>query len=236
MKIYKGLSELNIKNPVVTIGSFDGVHLGHQQVIKALKKYAQETNTETAIITFDPHPREVLYPLEKAPGILTTLEEKIDLLTSYEIDNLIILEFTPELAASSYEEFVKLILVDKLHISGLVIGYDHRFGKNREGDFSALNLLGQKYNFSIVQQKVYTTNEINVSSTKIRTGLETGDIEYVNGLLDYKYFFSGIVAHGDKIGREIGFPTANIQLNDERKMLPAPGVYAVEVKLDNILY
>lgn len=236
MQLHYGIEDLHIVNPVVTIGSFDGVHKGHVQVIESMKKVAGRLKGETVIISFEPHPREVLYPMEKRPGILTTLEEKKEILEALVVDHLVVLPFTRALAELEYADFVRDILVDKMGIKGLVIGYDHRFGKNREGTFDKLKELSAKYHFYLEQEEVYEENQINISSTKIRNALQVGDIDRVNEFLGYAYTLSGKVVSGDKIGRTMGFPTANIELNDERKLLPAPGVYAVKVFVDRKVY
>ena len=236
MQVHYGITDIHIVNPVVTMGSFDGVHKGHVQVIENLKRVAAKLGGESVIISFEPHPREVLYPLEKRPGILTTLGEKIWILQAHGVDHLVILPFTEELANLSYSDFVKHILVDKLGIKGLVVGYDHRFGKNREGSFEVLRTIAEQYHFYLEQEEAYEENKINISSTKIRTALELGNIALVREFLGYDYPISGQVVHGDKIGREIGFPTANLQLEDERKLLPAAGVYAVRVLVDEVSY
>lgn len=236
MQVHYGLENIRIEKPVVTIGSFDGVHKGHVQVIEGLRRCARKLQGESVIISFDPHPREVLYPLEKRPGILTTLDEKIKILSEYGIQHLIVLKFTEELANLTYDDFVKHILVDKIGIAGLVVGYDHRFGKDREGDFEALKILAGKYHFHIEQEEVCVTREVNISSTKIRTALELGDVGLVKALLGYDYPISGIVVHGDKIGRQMGFPTANINVSNHRKLLPAAGVYAAHVYIDGETY
>lgn len=236
MQIHYGPENIQIVNPVVTLGSFDGVHMGHVQVIEGLKRCAAKLGGESVIISFDPHPREVLYPLEKRPGILTTLDEKTDILASKGIDHLIILKFTEVLAGLSYNDFVKHLLVDKLNIKGLIVGYDHRFGKDREGNFDALKVLAEKYHFYLEQEAVYEANQVNISSTKIRTALELGDVVLVKEYLGYNYPISGKVIHGDKIGREIGFPTANLKVSDDRKLLPAAGVYGVEVRIGSEKY
>lgn len=236
MQVHYGIDHINIANPIVTIGSFDGVHKGHVQVIESLKRVAQHLGGETVIISFEPHPREVLYPREKRPGILTTLEEKIEILTSHGVEHLIILQFTQSLAELNYSDFVRHVLVDKVGIKGLVVGYDHRFGKNREGTFDKLKELSERYHFYLEQEEVYEENNINISSTKIRNALEIGDVSRVNEFLGYKYPISGIVVAGDKIGRSMGFPTANIQLKDERKLLPASGVYTVKVLVEGQEY
>lgn len=236
MQIHYGIEDLHIVHPVVTIGSFDGVHKGHVQVIDSLKRVAREFGGETVIISFEPHPREVLYPLEKRPGILTTLEEKVKRLECYGIDHLIVLPFTRSLAELDYQEFVRNLLIDRIGIQGLVVGYDHRFGKNREGTFEKLKELAAEYHFYLEQEEAYEENQINISSTKIRNALQIGDIQRVNEFLGYTYSISGKVVPGDKIGRSMGFPTANIQLEDERKLLPASGVYAVKVFIEQQEY
>lgn len=166
MEVHYGVEGINIKNPVVTIGSFDGVHLGHACVIQHLKEKAANIGGESAIISFEPHPREVLYPLEKKPGILTTLEEKVAILEQYGVDHLIILKFTVEFSQQPYQDFVKNILVDKLHIKGLVVGYDHRFGKDRAGNFESLQELSMKYGFFLEREVVFEENDVNVSSRR----------------------------------------------------------------------
>lgn len=236
MQVHYGIEDLHIVNPVVTIGSFDGVHKGHVQVIESMKRVAHHLQGDTVIISFEPHPREVLYPMEKRLGILTTLEEKEKILETLGVDHLVILPFTRALAELEYVDFVRNILVDKIGIKGLVIGYDHRFGKNREGTFDKLKNLSAKYYFYLEQEEVYEENQINISSTKIRNALEVGDIVRVNEFLGYTYTLSGKVVTGDKIGRTMDFPTANIQLNDERKLLPASGVYAVTVLVNGQVY
>lgn len=236
MHIHYGPDNLHIESPVVTMGSFDGVHKGHVKVIEGLKACARKWQGESVIITFDPHPREVLYPNEKRPGILTTLAEKAEILAAYGVRHLIVIPFNRELAALSYDDFVRYILVEKIGMKGLVVGYDHRFGKNREGNFDVLKGLAETCHFHIEQEDVLTANEVNISSTKIRTALELGDIALVNDFLGYAYPISGEVVHGDKIGRTIGFPTANLNVDDERKLLPAAGVYAVKVFLQGKEY
>ena len=236
MQIHYGTENLQIVNPVVTIGSFDGVHKGHVQVIESLKRVARNLKGETVIISFEPHPREVLYPMEKRPGILTTLEEKAAILATYGVEHLVVLQFTRSLAELEYADFVRHILVDKIGLKGLVVGYDHRFGKNREGTFEKLKELADRYHFYLEQEEVYEENQINISSTKIRNALQIGDIDRVNEFLGYTYSVSGKVVTGDKIGRSMGFPTANIRLNDDRKLLPAAGVYAVKVKVEGQEY
>ena len=236
MLIHYGTENLQIVNPVVTIGSFDGVHKGHVQVIESLKRVARNLKGETVIISFEPHPREVLYPMEKRPGILTTLEEKAAILATYGVEHLVVLQFTRSLAELEYADFVRHILVDKIGLKGLVVGYDHRFGKNREGTFEKLKELADRYHFYLEQEEVYEENQINISSTKIRNALQIGDIDRVNEFLGYTYSVSGKVVAGDKIGRSMGFPTANIQVDEPFKIIPGIGVYAVRVYLNGLRY
>ena len=174
MKVHYGVENIEIKCPIVTIGSFDGVHLGHACVIQHLKEKASSIDGESAIISFEPHPREVLYPREQKIGILTTLEEKITILEKYGVDHLIILKFTLEFAQQSYNDFVKKILIDKLKIKGLVVGYDHRFGKDRAGNFENLQELANEYGFFLEKEVVFEEDNVNVSSTKIRNALAVG--------------------------------------------------------------
>lgn len=236
MQIHYVTEGLHINNPVVTIGSFDGVHKGHVQVIESLKRVAGRLNGETVIISFEPHPREVLYPMEKSPGILTTLEEKSEILSSIGVGHMVILPFTRSLAELDYKDFVRNVLIDRVGMKGLVVGYDHRFGKNREGTFEKLQELSKKYWFYLEQEEAYEENRINISSTKIRNALQVGDIAQVNDFLGYPYTLYGSVVTGDRIGQSMGFPTANIRLQDNRKLLPAEGVYAVEVRINGETY
>ncbi len=236
MQVHYDTEHLQWVNPVVTIGSFDGVHKGHVQVIASLQRVARQLHGETVIISFEPHPREVLYPQEKPPGILTTLDEKVKILERLGVDHLLVLSFTKELAELEYDRFVHDVLVEQIGIKGLVVGYDHRFGKNRTGTFESLKALSAQYHFFLEQEEVYEENQINISSTKIRNALQAGDINRVNDFLGYTYSMTGKVIAGDKIGRQLGFPTANLQLDDDRKLLPAPGVYAVQVWVEGVRY
>ena len=231
MKVHHGVEDTDIQNPVVTIGSFDGVHLGHLRVIRHLQRKAAAIGGQSVIISFEPHPREVLYPREKKPGLLTTLDEKIDRLSRLGVDHLIILPFTLDFARLSYADFVVGILVRRLGVRGLVVGYDHHLGHDRQGNFDHLQALGQQHHFFVEQESAFEENHVNVSSTKIRNALATGDIALVNRFLGYNYSLTGTVVPGQRLGHHIGFPTANIDLPDPSKLLPAIGVYAVRVHL-----
>lgn len=229
MKIYQDISNFHVENPVVTTGSFDGVHLGHLKIIHRLKEIAFQTNGESVVFTFSPHPRLILFPGEGNLRLLTTLEEKIDLLEKTGVEHLIIYPFTREFSQLSYIEFVRDVLVHELRTKTLVVGYDHKFGKNREGNFKVLQDLSSAYHFSVEKLDVLLMDDINVSSTKIRHALQTGNIEKANQYLGYSFRLHGTVIEGQKLGRRIQFPTANIQSSDPNKIIPAFGVYAVFV-------
>ncbi|MEK7718955.1 MAG: bifunctional riboflavin kinase/FAD synthetase [Bacteroidota bacterium] len=231
MQIHYGLDNFEAKRPVVTIGTFDGVHLGHREVIAELKRIAQETGGESVIFTFFPHPRMVVTPNEDTIRLLTTQEEKCILLEELLLDHLVIYPFTREFASLSYTEFVKNILVDQMHICKLVTGYDHKFGHDRQGDFQALKILGELHGFEVEQLDPLLVENVAVSSTKIRQALETGDIQKASHYLGYPYLLKGKVVEGRRLGRKIGFPTANILPDDQHKLIPTGGVYAVLVNV-----
>ncbi len=236
VKIHTDINEFDAINPVVTIGTFDGVHLGHKKVISRLKGFAREHNGESVIFTFYPHPRLVTRPEESNLRLLTTLEEKTELFSRSGIDHLIVFPFTKEFSQLTYAEFVKQILVDKVKTHCLVVGYDHRFGKNREGSFEYLQSCADKYGFLIEKLDALLIDEANVSSTRIRNALQQGQIEKANRYLGYRYTLHGTVVEGQRVGRKMGFPTANIEASDPHKLIPGYGVYAVEVNLSGIIY
>ncbi|MCK9638735.1 MAG: bifunctional riboflavin kinase/FAD synthetase [Prolixibacteraceae bacterium] len=236
MQIHYGLDNFEAKRPVVTIGTFDGVHLGHREVIAELKRIARETNGESVVFTFFPHPRMVVTPDEDTIRLLTTQEEKCMLLEELKLDRLVIYPFTREFASLTYSEFVKNILVDQMHICKLVTGYDHKFGHDRQGDFHALQILGDQYGFEVEQLNPMLVENVAVSSTKIRQALESGDIKKVSHYLGYPYLLKGKVVEGRRLGREIGFPTANILPDDQHKLIPTDGVYAVLVEVGGTQY
>ena len=233
MKIHRDLISFQAKNPVLTIGTFDGVHLGHRKIITRLHDIASGMNGESVIFTFDPHPRKVVAPNESSLRILTTLDEKIELFEQSGIDHLIIYPFTPEFAQLSYQQFVEEILVGQIHTKYLVVGYDHKFGKNRQGDFEFLKNCADRLDFQIEKLDVLLMNESGVSSTKIREALQKGDIETANAFLGYPFTLHGTVVQGQQLGRKIQFPTANVEASDPDKIIPGFGVYAVKVKVQN---
>ena len=226
----------NIKNPVVTIGSFDGVHLGHQTIINNLKKSAKKIDGETVLITFFPHPRIVLFPEHSGLKLINTQEEKIKLLEQFGIDNLIIFTFTKQFSKISSIDFIRHTLVSRINAKKLIIGYDHHFGKNREGDFEHLFELGRYYNFEVEEIQAKDIEDISISSTKIRQALKNFDIKTANKYLNYDYPLSGKVVIGKQLGRSIGFPTANIEVKDPYKLIPPNGVYVVKVEIQEKYY
>lgn len=231
MKIYTDLNQFRVQRPVVTIGTFDGIHRGHQKVIARLNDFARHHNGESVIFTFHTHPRLVTSPEETSLRLLTTLEEKTVLLERAGIDHLIVYPFSREFANLTYHEFVKKILVEQLRTHCLVVGYDHKFGKNREGGFDYLQKCAEKYNFHIEKLDALLVEDDSVSSTKIRNALEWGDIEKANQFLGYPFTLHGTVVTGKQLGRKLGFPTANIESSNKYKIIPGYGVYAVKVKL-----
>ncbi len=236
MKLYTDLSQFKARKPVVTIGTFDGVHLGHQKVILRLQEFAKQHMGETVIFTFHTHPRLVTSPNEGNLRLLTTLKEKIDLFEKYGIDHLIVYTFDKEFSELSYNEFVEKILVDIIGTHCLVVGYDHKFGKNREGGFDYLQKCAEKFNFEIEKLDALLVKEESVSSTKIRDALQNGKIEIANHYLGYLFTLHGVVVEGKQLGRKLGFPTANIEASDKYKIIPGYGVYAVKVELGSHIY
>ncbi|MCB0409710.1 MAG: bifunctional riboflavin kinase/FAD synthetase [Flavobacteriales bacterium] len=234
MKIYHNISEFSgVNKSVVTTGTFDGVHLGHQVILNRLKEIAEKKGGETVILTFFPHPRMVLYPEQNDLRLINTIEERIELLKNTGIDHLIIHPFSKEFSRLSSIDFVRDILVNQLHTHKLVIGYDHHFGRNREGTFEHLQEYGPLYGFNVEEIPAQEIQQINISSTKIRNSLMDGEINAANQFLGYHYFLQGTVIPGNQIGRKIGFPTANIKVNEWYKLIPAKGVYAVKINIDN---
>lgn len=233
MKVYRSIEEFKkLPNAIVTQGTFDGVHLGHRKILRNLCQLAQKVGGETVLLTFYPHPRLVLQPDDNRLKLLETIEEKSAHLESLGIDHLLILPFTKEFSRMSAEEFVRDILVEGIGTQLMVVGYDHRFGKNREGSFPELSRLAHEYGFEVMEIAAEDIDEVTISSTKIREALLNGDLNTANAFLGYPYVVKGTVIHGHKQGRNLGFPTANIQVDDPYKLIPCDGVYAVEVELN----
>jgi riboflavin kinase/FMN adenylyltransferase len=218
-----------IHHPVITIGTFDGVHIGHQKIIKQLKEEAEKVNGESVLFTFYPHPRMVLYPESHGIKLIQTQEEKLAKLQKMGLKNCIVFPFTFEFSRMTALEFVRDFLVNKLHVKKLVIGYDHQFGKNREGSIQFLKDICDTYDFEVIEIPAQDIDEVNVSSTKIRDAILEGNIEKANDYLGDRFEITGTVVKGNQLGRTIGYPTANIVLNSDLKLIPGNGVYAVRV-------
>jgi riboflavin kinase/FMN adenylyltransferase len=225
----------NEKKSVVTIGTFDGVHIGHQSILKKLISYSELENCYSTVLTFFPHPRMVLQN-DDSLKLLNTIEEKKGLLSKIGIDNLIVHPFDTEFSRLTAEEFVKEILVEKLNVQKIIIGHDHRFGRNRSANIEDLILFGEKYDFEVEQISAQEIDEISVSSTKIRKALNNGDVLLANQFLGCPYFLTGKVVKGNQIGRTINFPTANIEISETYKLIPKNGVYIVSSKIEGESY
>lgn len=238
MKVHYGLDKLpSIKRPVVTSGTFDGVHLGHQTIIARLKEIAMECDGETVVITFWPHPRYVLsQKTSQELKLLTSLEEKIALLEKYGINHLIIIPFTTEFSQLSSEDFIHSIIKKQINTFKLVIGYDHKFGRNREGSFDYLTAHQAELGFAIEEIPKADVDHVGISSTQIRSSLDNGDVAEAFKFLGTPFHITGKVVMGDQLGRKIGFPTANIKVDEPHKLIPADGVYAVTINVVNTNY
>lgn len=236
MKVYRDVSQFNVAKPVLTVGSFDGVHMGHRKVIDRLNEIAKQNGGESVIFTFSPHPRLVLTKDQSSLRLLTTLNEKIELLDQAGVDHLIIYPFTRDFSELSYTDFVRILLVNQLNIDSLVVGYDHKFGKDRKGDFEMLQGLSMAFNFKLEKLDVLLSDNMSISSTKIRQALQIGDISKANRYLGYPFSLHGTVIEGQKLGRKIQFPTANIEASDPHKIIPGYGVYAVLVNIEGVIH
>ena len=236
MKIYHDLKDFTkLDYAIVTSGTFDGVHVGHQKILSRVKEIALRYGGETVVITYWPHPRLILQP-DLDIRLLNTFEEKAELLRQQGINHLIRLNFTKEFSQLSSTDFIKNILVDIIGTRKLIIGYDHKFGKNREGSFEELKVRGPEYGFDVEEIPAQDIDHVTVSSTKIRIALESGDLDTANHLLGQPYSIRGEVIRGDKLGRVLGFPTANIDIDSRHKLVPADGIYAVTVRHEEKKY
>lgn len=235
MRIFRDIDALpNFENAVITIGSFDGLHRGHQKIIKRINHLAKEINGESVIITFDPHPRKIIYPKDNSLELLTTLDEKIELCRKFDIDNLVIVSFSIEFSQQLPREYIEKFLIETFKPKYIVIGYDHRYGLNREGNIDLLEEYSSDHGFKVIQIKKQELEDITISSTKIRNALKRGDVKEANQFLNYPFKISGTIAHGDKIGKTIGYPTANIEIDDKHKLVPKEGVYAVKCEIEGL--
>ena len=234
--IQNNIQARNIKNAVVTIGTFDGVHLGHQAIFKEMRRLAKEIDGETVVVTFHPHPRQVLSIGTERLRFICSQEEKLKKFEEFGIDNVVIIPFTKEFASTPSDVFIRDYIIERIHPAVIVVGYDHHFGKNRMGDFQMLSSLGQQYGFKTVQVEAQDIDEVAVSSTKIRNYLWVGNVKAANQLLGYPYSVQGVVVKGNEIGRTIGFPTANLDIPNEFMMINNPGVYACQTVIDGKTY
>ena len=234
--IRNSLQARGIKNAIVTIGTFDGVHLGHQAIFKEMRRLADAMDGETVVVTFHPHPRQVLSIGTETLRFICSQEEKLDKFEEFGIDNVVIIPFTKEFACTPSDEFIKQYIIEGIHPAAIVVGYDHHFGKNRMGDYEMLCELGKQHGFKTVQVEAQDINEVAVSSTKIRNFLWAGNVKAANQLLGYPYSVKGTVVKGNEIGRTIGFPTANLDIPDEFMMINNPGVYACRTEIEGKVY
>ena len=237
MKVYTDIHSLPIfTKAVITTGSFDGVHIGHVQIISQLINEAKQIGGTPVLITFYPHPKQIVQIKDKPLFVLNTPQEKYELLQKMGIANIVVVPFTKEFSELSAKNYIEDFLVQKFHPSLIVVGYDHRFGNNREGNFALLKNEAATNNYEVIEIHEHILKDITISSTKIRTALLSGDVDTATLYLGYDYFFSGIVVKGNQLGRTIGYPTANIEIADENKLVPADGVYAVDVSIDETIY
>ena len=237
MNVFKNIHQLpTFRNAVITIGSFDGVHGGHQKLLEHILQLARKINGESVVITFHPHPRQIVYPKDKSLKLITTIEEKIALFERYGLDNLVIIPFTVAFSQQSADEYIEKFIVQKFNPKYIVIGYDHRFGLNRQGDINYLRFYSKKAGFEVIEIEPQQIEAITISSTKIRKAVEAGNVQKATSLLKHYFILSGKVIHGQKIGKSIGFPTANIEIGTPNKLLPKDGIYAVFVQHDRQQY
>ncbi len=228
MKVHNNIDQLPaFRKAVITIGTFDGVHRGHREVLAKLKEEAIRIGGETVLITFHPHPRKVVSSAILGIRLINTMDERIELLTEIGVDHLVIVPFTEAFANQPAEDYIKFFLIDKFHPHTIIIGYDHRFGRDRLGDFRLLEKYSGTYNYALKEIPKHLQENISISSTKIREAILHSDFETANKLLGYEFFFTGVVVHGDKLGRKLGYPTANLKTRDEEKIIPGNGIYAV---------
>lgn len=233
MKVHYSTDQLPVfKNAIITIGTFDGVHLGHRQIIDSLKEEAIKAGGESVIITFHPHPRKIVSSVITGVRLINTLTERIGLLNKTGIDHLIVVPFTDFFANQTGGEYIRDFLVEKFKPHTIIIGYDHRFGKERSGDYRLMEEKAIVYNYILKEIPEHILDAIKVSSTNIRNAILHSNIDEANKLLGYNFFFEGEVVHGDKIGRTIGYPTANLKSTDEEKIVLGDGIYAVYVTVD----
>lgn len=237
MRVFHSLEGLpDFKHTVFTQGTFDGVHLGHQKILKQLEDIAESNEGESVLLTFWPHPRLFLFPEDNQLKLLQTLDEKLDLMAACGVDNVVVLPFNKEFSNIMPEEYIKDVLVNRLNVHTAVVGYDHRFGRNREGDIRLLKQFEPVYKYNVEEIKAEDIDHITISSTKIRNSLLVGDIDAANKYLGRPYSFRGKVVKGLQLGRKLGYPTANLEIDHPNKLIPLNGVYAVKCIVDGLVY
>lgn len=232
MKIFNSIHDFSCsKKTILTLGTFDGVHVGHRKILEKVTQNSETETTESLVLTFFPHPRMVLQGQTEVK-LLNTIGEKIDLLEKIGVQNLVIHPFDETFSQLTAEEFVRTVLVEQFHIQKIIIGHDHRFGRNRTANIDDLVAFGKKYHFEVEQISVQEIKEVSISSTKIRNALTEGNMALANDYLGYEYFLTGTVSKGKQLGRTIGFPTANLQIEENQKLIPQNGVYVVKSIID----
>jgi len=237
MKVYRNLSSLpDFQNTVVTIGSYDGVHSGHQEILRQVNQLAEDIGGESVLVTFHPHPRLVVNPDDTSLKLITTIDEKINLLSQFGIQNIVVAPFTKAFSQQSPDDYIRHFLVDKIRPARIVIGYDHHFGKRRKGNIDYLRKFEHQFNYKVQEIEKQAVDDIVVSSTKIRNSILIGDIKTATSLLNHPFTVNGRVVRGKQIGNTIGFPTANITIENRHKIIPADGVYAAHIFYDNKTY
>lgn len=237
MKIYKNIEDASgLHKPVITVGTFDGLHIGHRKIVDRMLEIAGHTGGDTLVVTFHPHPRLVIYPDSRDLKFITTREQKYRLFEKYGIGHLLEIPFTREFAGISSQSFIRNVLVEKLHVRNLVIGYDHHFGRNREGNIASFRMLADEFGFGTEEVPAQLFRGVPVSSTKIRNAIMEGNIGLANEMLGYEYSITGDVVKGDGIGRKLGFPTANIDVACGNKLIAGNGVYACGVEWKGSVY
>ena len=237
MLIIQNTEHFRIESPtIVTIGTFDGVHLGHQKILERLKELKEQTGLKTVVLTFEPHPRKILFPEQKDLKLLTLIDEKLELLDKYGVDVAVVYPFSKAFSEMDSSFYIEEILMKNLYIKHLVIGYDHKFGKNRSGDIYTLKNFAKNHGFSVEEISAKDIDHIAISSSKIRKALEEGNLDLASEFLGHPFFLKGQVVKGKQLGRTLGYPTANIKPEAEEKIIPKIGVYFVEVIVDKQAY
>lgn len=237
MIVHKEINNLpSFKNAIITIGSFDGVHKGHLKIIKQVMDEAEKAEGNSIVITFYPHPKNIISETKEHATLINTFQEKVSLLEKIGISDLVVIPFNKEFSEMTAQDFIVNILINKFRPKCIIIGHDHLFGKNRTGDFKMLEEYGKKNDFDVIQIPEHIIKNATISSTSIRKNIIKGDVTTANELLGYPFFFSGLVVNGNKRGRTIGFPTANIEMPEKSKLIPGDGVYAVYVDIEGIIH